>query len=110
MIALSISANLSCSTAAGGSPKMRRNPSRTAKSSPTTSAAFTAAEPGTRPGHHRPADTDRSRLDSGLGSPAKFAETIDAYEEVGVTDFVVHWPREDDPYSGDETILERIIK
>lgn len=62
-----------------------------------------------------PASIDRlvltgSRLGSGLSSPAKFAETVDVYEEVGVTDLVVHWPREDDPYSGDETILERIIK
>jgi len=62
-----------------------------------------------------PATIDRlvltgSRLHSGLGSPTQFAETIAAYEEVGVTDFVVHWPREDDPYAGDEAILERIIK
>ncbi len=50
-----------------------------------------------------------SRLDSGLGSPTQFAETMDAYEQVGVTDLVVHWPRKDDPYAGDETILERIV-
>lgn len=62
-----------------------------------------------------PATIDRlvltgSRLDSGLASPTQFAETINAYEEIGVTDLVVHWPREDDPYAGDETILEQIIK
>lgn len=50
-----------------------------------------------------------SRLDSGLGSPAQFAELIDAYEAVGVTDIVVHWPRADDPYAGDEAVLERIV-
>jgi len=51
-----------------------------------------------------------SRLDSGLGSPSQFAETIDAYEQIGVTDFVVHWPRQDDPYAGDEMLLERILR
>ena len=62
-----------------------------------------------------PAAIDRlvltgSRLDSGLGSPSQFAETIDAYEQIGVTDFVVHWPRQDDPYAGDEKLLERILR
>lgn len=62
-----------------------------------------------------PATIDRlvltgSRLDSGLGSPARFAELINAYQEVGVTDIVVHWPRVDEPYAGDEAILDRIIR
>lgn len=62
-----------------------------------------------------PATIDRlvltgSRLDSGLGSPAQFAELINAYQEVGVTDIVVHWPRVDEPYAGDEAILDRIIR
>ncbi len=50
-----------------------------------------------------------SRLDSGLGSAAQFAEMVDAYEEVGVTDIVVHWPRAEAPYNGDEAVLERIL-
>jgi alkanesulfonate monooxygenase SsuD/methylene tetrahydromethanopterin reductase-like flavin-dependent oxidoreductase (luciferase family) len=50
-----------------------------------------------------------SRLDSGLGSPAQFAELVDAYEEVGVTDIVVHWPRAEGPYAGDEAVLEQIV-
>lgn len=50
-----------------------------------------------------------SRLDSGLGSPRQFAELVDAYEAVGITDIVVHWPRANDPYAGDESVLERIV-
>jgi len=50
-----------------------------------------------------------SRLDAGLGSPTQFAELVDAYESVGVTDIVVHWPRADDPYAGDEAVLEQIV-
>jgi alkanesulfonate monooxygenase SsuD/methylene tetrahydromethanopterin reductase-like flavin-dependent oxidoreductase (luciferase family) len=61
-----------------------------------------------------PATIDRlvltgSRLDSGLGSPAQFEELKEIYAEVGVTDIVVHWPRADDPYAGDESILEHIV-
>lgn len=61
-----------------------------------------------------PATIDRlvltgSRLDSGLGSPTEFAELREAYEKVGITDIVVHWPRKDEPYAGDEGILERIL-
>jgi alkanesulfonate monooxygenase SsuD/methylene tetrahydromethanopterin reductase-like flavin-dependent oxidoreductase (luciferase family) len=50
-----------------------------------------------------------SRLDSGLRSPAQFEELKEIYEEVGVTDIVVHWPREDNPYAGDERILGQIV-
>jgi alkanesulfonate monooxygenase SsuD/methylene tetrahydromethanopterin reductase-like flavin-dependent oxidoreductase (luciferase family) len=50
-----------------------------------------------------------SRLHPGLGSPAEFAELKEAYEAVGITDIVVHWPRKDEPYSGEEQILERIL-
>ena len=60
-----------------------------------------------------PASLDRvvqtgTRLDPGLGSPAMFADTKDAYTEIGVTDLVVHWPRPTEPYQGDPSILERI--
>ena len=61
-----------------------------------------------------PATIDRlvltgSRLDSGLRSAASFAELREIYEAVGVTDLVVHWPREDEPHAGDESILEQIV-
>ncbi len=49
------------------------------------------------------------RLDSGLESVAAFADTIGPYAEVGVTDFVVHWPRAADPFAGDRATFERIV-
>ena len=48
-------------------------------------------------------------LDGGLVSSAAFAETKAAYEAVGVTDLVVHWPRPGEPYAGDTSVLERIF-
>jgi alkanesulfonate monooxygenase SsuD/methylene tetrahydromethanopterin reductase-like flavin-dependent oxidoreductase (luciferase family) len=49
------------------------------------------------------------RLDSGLGSAAQFDDTIGAYAEAGVTDFVVHWPRADGPFAGDRDAFEPIF-
>ena len=49
------------------------------------------------------------RLDSGLDSVDSFHETIGRYEEIGVTDFVVHWPRHDEPYVADLVMFERIF-
>ena len=48
-------------------------------------------------------------LDGGLASPDSFRETTDRYAEVGVTDFVVHWPRRDSPYAGDPSMFEHIF-
>jgi len=61
-----------------------------------------------------PASIDRlvltgSRLDSGLASRETFITATEAYASVGVTDLVVHWPRPNEPYAGDEEILEYII-
>jgi len=50
-----------------------------------------------------------TNLDGGLASPAAFRETKQAYEEAGVTDLVVHWPRPSDPYAGDPSILGHLI-
>jgi alkanesulfonate monooxygenase SsuD/methylene tetrahydromethanopterin reductase-like flavin-dependent oxidoreductase (luciferase family) len=47
-------------------------------------------------------------LDGGLRSPEAFAEVREAYAAVGVTDLVVHWPRRQEPYAGDENVLEAI--
>jgi len=60
-----------------------------------------------------PATIDRlvltgSRLDPGLRSAAQFAELKEIYATVDVTDLVVHWPRAQEPYAGDEAILEQI--
>ena len=50
-----------------------------------------------------------SRLDGGLGSVAAWRATRAAYEEIGVTDLVVHWPRPTEPYEGDPAILEHLV-
>ena len=49
------------------------------------------------------------RLDPGLSSPAAFDDAVGRYEEIGVTDVVVHWPRPDGPYAGDRDSFERIF-
>ncbi len=49
------------------------------------------------------------RLDGGLASADAFQETIGRYAEIGVTDFVVHWPRPKDPYAADLSTFERIF-
>jgi alkanesulfonate monooxygenase SsuD/methylene tetrahydromethanopterin reductase-like flavin-dependent oxidoreductase (luciferase family) len=48
-------------------------------------------------------------LDAGLTSVDAFHDTIGRYAEVGVTDFVVHWPRADEPYAGDPETFERVV-
>jgi alkanesulfonate monooxygenase SsuD/methylene tetrahydromethanopterin reductase-like flavin-dependent oxidoreductase (luciferase family) len=48
-------------------------------------------------------------LPSGLESPDAFADTAGHYAELGVTDLVVHWPRDDEPYAGNEAVFERIF-
>ena len=48
-------------------------------------------------------------LDAGLQSLEAFRDTVGRYEAVGVTDFVVHWPRPDEPYRGDIRTFERIF-
>jgi alkanesulfonate monooxygenase SsuD/methylene tetrahydromethanopterin reductase-like flavin-dependent oxidoreductase (luciferase family) len=49
------------------------------------------------------------RLYPGIGSAAELDDTIGHYAAVGVTDYVVHWPRADDPYAGDGAGFERIF-
>jgi hypothetical protein len=49
-------------------------------------------------------------LDPGMSSPEAFRDTVGHYEEVGVTDFVVHWPRPSEPYAGDLAMFERIFE
>jgi alkanesulfonate monooxygenase SsuD/methylene tetrahydromethanopterin reductase-like flavin-dependent oxidoreductase (luciferase family) len=48
-------------------------------------------------------------LDAGLDSVESFRETLEAYQEVGVTDFVVHWPRAAAPFAGGLAHFERVI-
>ncbi len=48
-------------------------------------------------------------LDAGLTSVEAFTDTVGRYAEVGVTDFVVHWPRANEPYEADLAAFERIF-
>jgi alkanesulfonate monooxygenase SsuD/methylene tetrahydromethanopterin reductase-like flavin-dependent oxidoreductase (luciferase family) len=48
-------------------------------------------------------------LDGGLASVEAFRDTIGRYAEVGVTDFVVHWPRTEEPYAADRATFEQIF-
>jgi alkanesulfonate monooxygenase SsuD/methylene tetrahydromethanopterin reductase-like flavin-dependent oxidoreductase (luciferase family) len=61
-----------------------------------------------------PASLDRMvltgpELDGGLASRAAFDDAIGAYGDVGVTDFVVHWPRPDGPFACDIGAFESIF-
>ena len=49
------------------------------------------------------------QLDAGLSSVEAFREVAGRYADVGVTDLVVHWPRADEPYTGDLATFERIL-
>jgi len=49
------------------------------------------------------------QLDGGLASVTAFEETVGRYAEVGVTDFVVHWPRPTEPYAADLATFEQIF-
>lgn len=48
-------------------------------------------------------------LDPGLRSVEAFRATAASYEEAGVTDLVVHWPRTNEPYAADPATFERIF-
>jgi hypothetical protein len=48
-------------------------------------------------------------LDAGLASVEAFRDTIGRYAEVGVTDFVAHWPRTEEPYAADLATFEQIF-
>jgi alkanesulfonate monooxygenase SsuD/methylene tetrahydromethanopterin reductase-like flavin-dependent oxidoreductase (luciferase family) len=48
-------------------------------------------------------------LDQGLRSVQEFADTLGAYEAVGVTDVVVHWPRPSQPYLADRAGFEAAV-
>lgn len=61
-----------------------------------------------------PAELDRMvllgpLLDQGLESAQAFTDTIGAYEAVGVTDVIIHWPRPSEPYQGSRRAFEKAI-
>jgi alkanesulfonate monooxygenase SsuD/methylene tetrahydromethanopterin reductase-like flavin-dependent oxidoreductase (luciferase family) len=47
-------------------------------------------------------------LEPGLASADAFEETLGRYAGVGITDFVVHWPRPQSPFAGDSAAFEKI--
>jgi alkanesulfonate monooxygenase SsuD/methylene tetrahydromethanopterin reductase-like flavin-dependent oxidoreductase (luciferase family) len=49
------------------------------------------------------------RLAPGLTSVDSFDDTVGRYADIGVTDLVVHWPGDADPYAGDRATFERIF-
>lgn len=50
------------------------------------------------------------RLLGVVDSLTAFEEASGRFKELGFTDLVVHWPRPDDPFSGDFAVLERIAE
>jgi alkanesulfonate monooxygenase SsuD/methylene tetrahydromethanopterin reductase-like flavin-dependent oxidoreductase (luciferase family) len=43
-----------------------------------------------------------------LSSPEYFADAVGRAAEAGFTDVITHWPRPDEPYAGDESVLETV--
>jgi alkanesulfonate monooxygenase SsuD/methylene tetrahydromethanopterin reductase-like flavin-dependent oxidoreductase (luciferase family) len=48
-------------------------------------------------------------LDAQLASVEALRDTLGRYQAVGVTDFVLHWPRDSEPYAGERAHFERVI-
>jgi hypothetical protein len=48
-------------------------------------------------------------LDQGISSEQKFADMLGSYQQIGVTDLVVHWPRARAPFQGERAVFERVI-
>jgi alkanesulfonate monooxygenase SsuD/methylene tetrahydromethanopterin reductase-like flavin-dependent oxidoreductase (luciferase family) len=48
-------------------------------------------------------------LDAQLASVEALRDTLGRYQAVGVTDFVLHWPRASEPYAGERAHFERVI-
>ncbi len=49
------------------------------------------------------------QLDSGLTSIDAFNDAVGRYAAAGATDFVVHWPRSQEPYASDMNTFEQIM-
>ena len=48
-------------------------------------------------------------LEQGLSTVDEFSDTLGRYEESGVTDCVVHWPRASEPFAGERSNFERMV-
>jgi alkanesulfonate monooxygenase SsuD/methylene tetrahydromethanopterin reductase-like flavin-dependent oxidoreductase (luciferase family) len=49
-------------------------------------------------------------LAQGLDSPEAFVDLAGRYDEIGVSDLIVHWPRAAEPYAGDLARFEAAIE
>jgi len=49
------------------------------------------------------------QLEPGTGSPEELRDAVQTYEEAGVTDYVVHWPRPTPPYADDLHRWEAVV-
>ncbi|MET8059980.1 LLM class flavin-dependent oxidoreductase [Streptomyces microflavus] len=65
-------------------------------------------EVGRPPGSLRRLVLDSNRTNPPLASVDAFVEAAGRYQEAGFTDLVVPFPRQEPPYAGDLTVLERI--
>lgn len=45
-----------------------------------------------------------------LATPGAFADAVGHFAEVGITDVVVQWPRPDEPFRGDISVLEKVAE
>jgi hypothetical protein len=83
------------------------------KARPLSPVSFDASIRPARTSGRDPDTVDKlvltgTRLDGGLRSREEFRAVVDAYESVGITDLVVHWPRPEPPYAANESILDEI--
>ena len=67
------------------------------------------AKHGRDPGSIRRLVLTGTLLDPALDSVDSFIDGIETYAAAGFTDYVVHWPRADEPYKGDVDKFEQIV-
>jgi alkanesulfonate monooxygenase SsuD/methylene tetrahydromethanopterin reductase-like flavin-dependent oxidoreductase (luciferase family) len=70
----------------------------------------TCREEGRAPASVQRIVSTGGQLASGMESAHSFADAVGAYAEAGCTDVVVHWPRPEPPYQGDETRFAAILQ
>ena len=64
---------------------------------------------GRDPGSIRRIVVTGTLLDPALHSVEAFIDGVETYASAGFTDFVVHWPRADEPYAGDASSFEEVV-
>ena len=80
----------------------------------TVAAQLRALDEACTAGGRDPATLDRIvltglNLESGTAGVDQFEDALGRWAELGVTDYVVHWPRPDPPYQGDEAVFEAVV-